>query len=205
MSAPGLTSAIRAEGFENLQLNAGVFVENLDYSAITTVAGIKAAVAALIQSGDTLGMTRGGGSFTIKREIRTPEVDGRRYAFKGDKFVDNCDGYLSGTLLEATPANIKRLFSTAEVTVSGAKTTITFHTAIDTDTDYIDHLCWVGDLAAGGLVLIEIDNAFNTADFSMTFQDKNEATLPFEFHAHQGDVLDYDTAPCRVIFFEETT
>lgn len=202
MGAPGLTSPIRSEGFKNLQLNAGIFLINFDYSAIADAAALKTAVAAAITAGtNILGMTRGGGSFTITREVRTPEVDGRRYAFKGDKFVDSMDGYLSGTLLEITPENVKRVMSTADIATSGAKKTITFHTAINAETDYIEHLCWVGDIADGRYVLIEIDNAFNTADFSLTFADKNEATLPFEFHAHQGDVLDYDELPCRIVYF----
>ena len=204
MGAPGLTSPIRSAGFKNLQLNAGIFLLNFDYSAIANAADLKAAVATAINAGtNILGMTRGGGTFTITREVRTPEVDGRRYAFKGDKFVDSMDGYLSGTLIEVTPENIKRVMSTSDIVTSGAKTTITFHTAIDPDTDYIEHLCWVGDLADGRFVLIEIDNAFNTADFSLTFADKNEGTIPFEFHAHQGDVLDYDNLPCRIVYFDE--
>ena len=204
MGAPGLTSPIRSDGFKNLQLNAGIFLLNFDYSSIDDADELKAAVQAAITAGtNLLGMTRGGGTFTITREVRTPEVDGRRYAFKGDKFVDSMDGYLSGTLIEFTPENIKRVMSTADITTSGSKTTITFHTAIDADTDYIDHLCWIGDIAGGGYVLIEIDNAFNTADFSLTFADKNEGTIPFEFHAHQGDVLDYDNLPCRIIYFNK--
>ena len=130
-------------------------------------------------------------------------MDGRRYAFKGDKFVDSMDGYLSTTLIEPTPEVIKKVMSTSEIATSGAKTTITFHTAIDPDTDYIDHVCWVGDIADGRFVLIEIDNAFNTNDFVFTFADKNEGTLPVEYHAHQDDVLAYDTLPCRIVYFDE--
>ena len=207
MGAPGLTSAIRSDGFKNLQLNAGIFLINFDYSAITSAAALKTAVQNKISNGtpgvDHLGMTRGGGTFTITREVRTPEVDGRRYAFKGDKFVDSMDGYLSTTLLEVTPEIINKVMSTADVVTSGGKTTISFHTAIDIQTDYIEHLCWVGDIADGRFVLIELDNAFNTADFTATFADKNEMTLPVEFHAHQGEVLDYDTAPCRIVYFAD--
>lgn len=207
MGAPGLTSAIRSDGFKNLQLNAGIFLINFNYSAITSAAALKTAVQNKISNGtpgvDHLGMTRGGGTFTITREVRTPEVDGRRYAFKGDKFVDSMDGYLSTTLLEVTPEIINKVMSTADVVTSGGKTTISFHTAIDIQTDYIEHLCWVGDIADGRFVLIELDNAFNTADFTATFADKNEMTLPVEFHAHQGEVLDYDTAPCRIVYFAD--
>ena len=207
MGAPGLTSPIRAAGFENLQLNAGIFLINFNYSSITSAAALKTAVQGVLTSGavgtDYLGMTRGGGQFVIKREIRKPEVDGQRYEWKGGKFVDSMDGYLSGTLIEFIPAVVKKVMSTADISTSGNKTTITFHTAINKTNDYIPHLCWIGDLADGRFVLIEIDNAFNTADFSLTFADKSEGTLPFEFHAHQGDVLDYDNAPCRIVYFAD--
>ena len=70
--------------------------------------------------------------------------------------------------------------------------------------DYLDSLCWIGDISDGSLILIELDNAFNTADFSMTFTDKSEGTMTFEFHARQADVMDYDKAPFRVVFFGNT-
>lgn len=209
MSAPGMTSPIRAAGFQNLQLNAGIFLINFDYSNIANAEALQTAVQGVVATGtlgvDHLGTTRGGGSFTITREVRTPEVDGRRYAFKGDKFVDSMDGYLSTTLLEAVPAVVNKVMSTSDVTVSGKKTTVSFHTAIDVETDYIDHLCWVGDIAGGQMVLIEIDNAFNTSDFTVTFADKNEMTMPVEFHAHQDDVSDYDELPCRIVYFDKAS
>ena len=43
-SAPGLTSPIRKETFENLQLNAGIFIKNLDYSSIADAEALKAAI-----------------------------------------------------------------------------------------------------------------------------------------------------------------
>lgn len=204
MDAPGMTSPIRTEAFQKLQLNAGIFLANFDHSSITDATALKTAIAAAVTAGTSiLGVTRGGGTFTATREIRTPDVDGMRYPFKGADFVDSIDAYLSGTLLEATPDNFARLFSQADKAENGKKTTITVHTAINTETDYLPHLCWVGDLADGTLVLIELDNAFNTADFSLTFTDKGEGTLPFEFHARQEDVSDYDNAPFRVIFFNK--
>lgn len=203
MSAPGLTSPIRADAFQNLQLNAGIFLVDFDYSNIADAAALKTAIkAALNDDTKILGVTRGGGTFTVTREQRTPEVDGMRYPFKGSDFVDSADAYLSGTLLEVTPNNFKRLLGTGDLTTSGKKTTLTMHTAVDPDTDYIDHLAWVGDVADGRLVMIELDNAFNTQDFSLTFSDKGEGTFTFEFHARQADVNDYDNAPFRVIWFD---
>lgn len=203
MGAPGLTSPIRADAFKNLQLNAGVFLVDFDHSSIADADALKAAIrTALNTASNILGVTRGGGSFTVTRETRTPEVDGMRYPFKGADFVDSADAYLSGTLLEVNALNWKRLLGTGDITTDGKKTTLTMHTAVNPETDYIDHLAWVGDIADGRLVLIELDNAFNTSDFSFTFSDKSEGTLTFEFHARQEDVLDYDNAPFRVIFFE---
>lgn len=202
MGAPGLTSPIRADAFNHLQLNAGVFLVNYDYSAITDATALKTAIATAINTpANILGVTRGGGTFTVTRETRTPEVDGMRYPFKGADFVDSVDAYLSGTLLEVNPQNFKRLLGTGDVSTSGKKTTVTMHTAIQ-DADYLSRLAWVGDIADGQLVLIELDNAINTSDFSLTFTDKGEGTMSFEFHARQADVLDYDTAPFRVVFFE---
>ena len=203
MSAPGMTSPIRSEAFDNLQLNAGAFLVDFDHSNITDSAALKTAVqAALADATKILGVTRGGGRFNVTKETRTPEVDGMRYPFKGADFVDSADAYLSGTLLEVTPTNFKRLLGTGDVATSGKKTTVTMHTAIGTG-DYIDKLCWVGDIADGKLVMIELDNAFNTADFALTFTDKGEGTMTFEFHARQANVNDYDNAPFRVIFFDK--
>lgn len=202
MGAPGLTSPIRTEAFQNLQLNAGIFLVNYDHSAITDATALKTAIEALkADPTKMLGVTRGGGSFIVTRAIRTPDVDGMRYPFKGSDFVDSVDAYLSGTLLEVVPQNMKLLMGTGEVTTVGKKTTIKMHTAV-VDEDYIDHLCWVGDLADGRLVLIELDNAFNTADFSLTFTDKGEGTMTFEFHARQEEVTDYDYAPFTVVYFD---
>lgn len=203
MSAPGLTSPIRADAFNNLQLNAGVFLVNFSHSSITDSAALKTAIASAIETqANILGVTRGGGSFTVTRETRTPDVDGMRYPFKGADFVDSVDAYMSGTLLEVVPENFKRLLATGDSATSGKKTTVTMHTAIQSS-DYISHLCWVGDISGGGAVLIELDNAINTSDFNLTFTDKGEGTMTFEFHARQANVDDYDNAPFRVIFFDK--
>ena len=204
MSAPGLTSPIRPDAFKQLQLNAGIFLVDFDHSAIAKADALKTAIASAITAGtNILGVTRGGGTFTVTKEIRTPEVDGVRYAFKGQDFIDSADAYLSGTLLEVNATNFKRLLSTGESVTEGKKTTVTMHTAVDPDTDYIPSLVWVGDIADGRLIMVVLDNAFNTADFSLTFTDKGEGTMPFEFHARQENVNDYDKAPFEVIFFDK--
>lgn len=200
--APGMTSPIRVETFQNLQLNAGIFIKNLDTATPTDSAALKEAIADEIEDGaNILGATRGGGNFVATRTIRTPEVDGMRYPFKGSDFVDQIDANINTTLVEVTPANVVACLGSATATTNGKKTTIKMHTAIRS-TDYINNLCWVGDLADGRLVCIKLLNALNTADFSLNFTDKGEGTLAAEFHARQASVADYDEAPFEIIFFD---
>lgn len=202
MGAPGLTTPLRSETFENLQLNAGIFLKNFTYDSITDASALKTAIASAITAGtNILGATRGGGTFVVTREIREPDIDGRRYPFKGGKFVDSADARLSTTLIEVTPQNVKDVLG-GTLTTSGKKTTIKLSTAIS-DSDYLTNVVWVGDLADGRMVAIVLYNALNTADFTLTFADKNEGTLAVEFHAHQEDVDDYDEAPFEIIYFDK--
>lgn len=207
MPVPGGTTALRADTFNKLQLNAGVLLKDLNYESVTDAAALKTAIANIISGGSSpigtlLGATRGGGTFTVTRETRTPEIDGMRYGFKGSDFVDSTDAYLSTTLLEVTPDNIADLLATGTAVTSGKKTTVTMNTAI-TSSDYLTNICWIGDLADGQLVLICLKNAINTADFTFTYTDKGEGTLAAEFHARQAAVDDYDKAPFEIVFFDK--
>ena len=202
--APGLTTPLRTETFENLQLNAGIFMKNFDYSSAANAGALKTLIMTAVAAGtNILGATRGGGSFVVTRDLRSPEADGKRYGYKGDKFVDSSDARLSTTLIEVTPENLKDALAAATITTDGLKKTIRMNTGIDPN-DYLTNLCWIGDLSDGRLVLICLYNALNTADVNLTFTDKNEGTLPVEFHAHQSNVLDYDYAPFEIVYFDTT-
>jgi len=203
MGAPGLTSPIRSDGFLNLQLNAGVFLKNFPVENYYAAEALKAAVASAISAGtNILGMTSGGGTFTLTREMRLPEADGRRYNHKGAHFVDSMDGYFTGTLVETTYGNLEALLGKNVAETGDPSEMLRIHTAIDTDDDYLTNIVWVGDLSDGRFVAIVIENALNTADFSWTFQDKNEGKLPFEFHSHQANVNLYDQAPIRIEVYD---
>ena len=205
MAAPGLTTPLRSDTFQNLQLNAGIFIKNMNYSSIANAGALKTAIQNIVSGGSNpvgvlIGATRGGGSFTVTRELRQPEVDGRRYGFKGDTFVDSIDAQLSTTIVEMTVDNLKMVLGGTTVTGNSPKQTIKMNTAIAT-TDYLTNLCWVGDLADGSYVLICLNNTINEADISLTFTDKGEGVIPVEFHAKQAGVMDYDVAPFEIVKF----
>ena len=205
-AAPGSLSALREETFDNLQLNVGLFIKNFKTTALATTdaSGLLTAIAAAISAGtNLLGATRGGGTFTVSRDMRNPEIDGLRYSWKGGYFVDSADPQLTTTLVETTPEN----FSTAlggSISTSGKLTTVRMPTALSDDA-YLDDLCWIGELADGRLVMICLYNALNTADFTFTFQDKGEGSSYVEFHACQESFDDYDYAPFEVVFFGKST
>lgn len=196
-----ITTPLRRDTYRSLQLNAGITLVNFDISSYTTAEDLKTALATAISAGtNLLGATRGGGTFTMTREVRQVEADGARFRFVGGEIVDSADAYLSETLIEITPAHLKHVLGNVDVTTSGTKTVIDFRTAFE-DGDYLQNVVWIGDTSEG-FVCIDLKNALNTADFTFTFADKNEGTVNVEYHAHQDDVNDYDSLPVRIIFLD---
>lgn len=196
-----ITTPLRRDTYRSLQLNAGITLVNYDISSYTTAEDLKTALATAISAGtNLLGATRGGGTFTMTREIRQVEADGARFRFVGGEIVDSADAYLSETLIEITPTHLKHVLGNVDVTTSGTKSVIDFRTAFE-DGDYLQNVVWIGDTSEG-FVCIDLKNALNTADFTFTFADKNEGTVNVEYHAHQDDVNDYDSLPVRIIFLD---
>ena len=200
-----MITPLQSSSFDNMQLNAGMFLANFDYTEYATVAAVKTAIKTLMEekSTDILGATRGGGTFTVTKESREIEADGKRNSFVGSTIIDSVDASITGTLLELHAENWQRGMAAADVTDSedGKKHTIQMRNDLK-DSDYLEHLCWVGDMNKGGLVLIAFDNALNTGDVNFTFTDKGEGTLPFEFHAYQKDVSNDEYAPFAVVLLD---
>lgn len=196
MSVTGLQSG----SFQNLVLNEGAFLVGFDYSTYTTAATLETAlVAALTDSTKLLGATIGGGSFVCKPEIRAIEIDGLRGNVKGATRVDSWDVRLTGTLKEITSSNMTKLAMCGEADSSVSNMTkITIHPDI-ASTDYIANLCWVGSTSAG-YVIIALTNVLNTAGITMTFKDKDEASVPFEFVSHATNPTGGTKLPVEIIF-----
>lgn len=197
-----MTTGLTPQTFENLQLNAGCVVADVDFSEIATYTAAKnALVSAKADPTKWLGATRGGGTFQCTPSIRNIEADGKRSEFVGSSVNDGWTIKLNVTLLEVTAANLKRAFMCADVETSGQKTAIKIRTAIS-DEDYIPKLAWVGDTAYG-LMVIELDNALNLAGATFTFTDKGEGTIPVEFTAHQADLENQEYAPFRAYILKK--
>ena len=198
-----MITGVRPETFTKLQLNAGLFLKGFDWASITDADKLKTAIASFIQSGEgVVGATKGGGTFVCTPDIRQIEADGMRAPFVGSTLNNGWTVKLTGTMLESTPENFKDALISADITSdSGGKVhKVRIRTDIK-DTDYIEKFCWIGDTSKG-FVLIELENALNISGATFTFTDKGEGTLPFEFQAHQSDVLRQEYAPCTLVFFD---
>ena len=188
--------------FENVQLNAGVFIKDFDYSSATDADSLVDLVLEVLESREgLLGATRGGGTFTCTPTIRQIEADGKRSEFVGSSMNDGWTVRLSTTLLEMTPENFKDALMCADIETKANIKTVTVRRDIIKD-DYIPSLCWVGDTAKG-MMLIELDNALNIDGATFTFTDRGEGTLPVNFLAHQASLDEQDKAPCRLVFFSK--
>ncbi len=196
-------TGVREETFTKLQLDAGAFFYNVDIDSVTDAESLRELLSERLESEeDLVGATRGNGSFECSPKLRTVEANGMRDPYKGSTRNDGWDIFMSGNMLEVTPANMQKVMMSAELTEKGnGVTELKLRTPIKNE-DYIPKLLWVGDTSQG-FVAIEIKNALNTTGASFTFSDRTENVLPFRFKAHADHLNDMDYAPCRVLFFDE--
>lgn len=196
-----MTTGLRQQTFMNLQLNAGVFLKNFDFSTAKDKAELETAVLqAMDEEENAMGATRGGGTFVCKPTIRSIEADGRRGPMKGGEVIDMWEVKMTTTLLEITPSTFKDALTCCDTETSGSKTKLTVRMDIQ-DKDYIPHLVWVGDTSQG-MVAIDLHNALNIAGANFTFTDRGEGTLPVEFQAHLESPADMEHLPVDVYFFD---
>lgn len=200
-----LISGLTAKTFKNLQLNEGAFLLGFDLSTYTDAATLATAVAAALTAGtDVLGATIGGGSFSAEPSIREIEVDGMRYPFVGSTVNDMWTIKLSGTAKEVNADNFARFLMTCDKDTSKNNVTkLTVRTEIKAS-DYISKLTWIGSTSEG-LCAIELENVLNISGATLTFQDKGEGSIPFEFQAHCADLESQDKAPFSIYFFKNAT
>lgn len=207
-----MITPIRPDTFTHIQLNAGAFMPNLDYSTATNNTTLRAVITAEMKADAakaTLGATRGGGTFTLAPSIRNIEADGKRGEFydketgSSSTVNDGCTATIDGTLLEFREGTLTALGGVlvADETKPHVKH-VKFPNGIK---GAMESLVWVSDLGGNRTLLIDVKNAINTAGITFTFTDKGEGTLPFTFTAHQSDVNDVEYAPVDIFIFEDET
>lgn len=199
-----MVTGLTPQTFENLQLNAGVFLKNFAWSSYANADALETAILEALESRTgVIGATVGDGSFQAKPETRRIEANGLRYPIVGSTVNDMWTVMLTGTMKEITPQNFADALMCADLTHESGSALHRIRVRTDImPKDYIKSMCWVGDTSKG-FVLIELKNVLNTAGANFTFTDRGEGSLPFEFHAHHAELKDMDHAPFEIVFFDQ--
>ena len=141
-----------------------------------------------------IGLTRGGSSFTVEREIRNIEADGDRGQVEGRIVIDTENAKLTVNALELFNADDMSKYYPAIVNNTGTVTS-TLKIAAG---DYND-VKWEGKTKDGTPITIVVKNAINIENLEWTLEDKNEVVPALGFTASYDESA-RDTAPWEVVF-----
>lgn len=149
--------------------------------------------------GVAIGLTRGGGNFTVEREYREIEADGDFGPVKGRIRKIRSVAKLTVSVLELSPANLVKFFP-ATKTVSTA-----FQAAemINNTSDYAT-VTWTGSTQGGKDVKITLNNAINMENIEMDLTDKEEIVASLTFTATY-DEASRQVEPWKIDFLTTST
>ena len=165
----------------------------------TTAEKIMLGCGVVSVGGVPLGLTRGGSTFTVEREIRPIEADCDRGPVKGRVVIDTEVPKLTVNGLELFAADeLKSYWPALDVDTSGVEYDEMTGTLSITAADYVD-VQFVGKTKDAKAVTIQIDNAINMANIEWGFEDKNEVVPALEFTGHYEEDSK-NTPPWRVRF-----
>jgi hypothetical protein len=123
-----------------------------------------------------IGLTRGGGQFTVEKEMREITADGDRGTYKDRVVQDSSRPKLKLSALEVISENLPKLYPALSVTADSpieGSTKIT-GTGVIATTDYQTKVTWTGETKAGKQVIITLYNAICLENLDWTLADKDE-------------------------------
>lgn len=179
---------IPATAFEQIQLNAGILVDN--FNPATGVIG------------NLLGATTGGVNFTDTIETTDfgEDIDNCPKNTLELKKLDSHDVKMSGTFVTITPSMARMLAGAADIDSNNSSHVIPRNDILRTD---FKTLWWVGDYSDentgenAGFVAIKLFNALSTGGFQIQSTDKGKGQFAFEFTGHYS-MSAQDTVPYEI-------
>lgn len=200
-----MLTAVTADTINNLSPDAGVVMRDVDLATVNNAA----AMVALIETtrkdpAKWIGVTDGGVKVNEGRSFWSPQFDGKRMPYKGDKFLDTAEPKITFTLLEMTADNVKAASSAADKTGTTGKVTVQPRASIQ-EGDYYSNLVFVTMIGHEGLYVVEMDNALCTKGLDFSSGDKKVGQLAVEFTGHKNDPTELDTLPIRYHFLPAAT
>lgn len=126
-------------------------------------------------NGTTVGLTRGGGQFTVEREYRVIEADGDLGPVKGRVRKIRSTPKLTLNALELTSTRLTKLYPALTVTADVMEAANNIATG-----DYSE-VKWIGKTKDGRDVIITLLNAINMDNIDLTMTDKEEIVASVTF------------------------
>lgn len=136
-------------------------------------------------NGSPVGLTRGGGKFTVERTFRDIVADGDKGAVKGRVTLDESRPKLTMNLLQIVAEDLPSMYPATKT--KDEQDIIEFSAKKNvTDDDYVD-IEWVGTTKDGKACQIIVKNALNKENLDWTMQEKNEIIPVIVFEGHYED------------------
>ena len=166
---------IPADTFENLQMNAGILLD--EFTPSTGVIG------------NIIGATTGGINFTATPTYSDygEDIDNCPKNMKELKKLDSWEATLSGTFASVSASLAKTLIGAADADKSDATHIIPRNDILEAD---FQDIWWVGDYSNlngdknGGFCAVHLINALSTGGFQIQSTDKAKGQFAFSFTGH---------------------
>lgn len=166
---------IPADTFENLQMNAGILLD--EFTPSTGVIG------------NIIGATTGGINFTATPTYSDygEDIDNCPKNMKELKKLDSWEATLSGTFASVSASLAKTLIGAADADSSDATHIVPRNDILESD---FQDIWWVGDYSNlngdknGGFCAVHLINALSTGGFQIQSTDKAKGQFAFSFTGH---------------------
>lgn len=179
-------TGFNADTAKNLLLDAGAVYKNFDTELMT---------------GDLIGATQGGNSFSAVPNMRNIEIDGVKSEYvKGLTVIDGWEISLTTNLLEVTKETLKLALGVIEEKSHDETYDSVRGKNYLADTDYLENVAFVGKLSGNAKpVIVIVHNALNHQGLQLDMEDKAEGKLPITFHGHMASD-DLDNPPFQILY-----
>lgn len=137
--------------------------------------------------GTAIGLTRGGGKFTVKREFKEIDADGDLGPVKGRIRKTKSVATLELKALELLPSNLVKMYPATTLDTSDPTKDVLKATSDIDDTDYNDTITWTGKTKAGKAVIITLNDAINLEGIDWDLKDKDEVVPEITYTATYTD------------------
>lgn len=143
-----------------------------------------------------VGLTRGGGQFTIEREYKEVEADGDYGPVKGRIRKIRSRAKLVLNAMELIPANLTLLYPATQLATAAGVDTLTAKTDVQ-DVDYNATVTFTGKTKGGRPVVITLNNAINLENIDWALVDKDEVVAAITYTGTYTEA-DRTTEPWKV-------